>query len=116
MLNAEWVSLFFNAVDNRNWKELELMLDENIVYERPGYEPMVGRQDVMTFYTQKRIISSGRHNIKNILINDNIIVCNGSFSGESNQSLKLDVEFCDIYFFNGVSLFYRKTFFHVPCI
>ncbi len=114
MTKNNWVSQFFETIDAKNWGKLKTLLDTNVIYERPGYETMKGRNSVMEFYTEKRAIKVGSHIIQDVYIHDNKIICNGSFSGMSNDNTKLQVEFCDIYLCNYPSLIYRKTYFFIP--
>ena len=51
----------FGCIDGRDWAGLSEFLHDEAIYERPGYEPFVGKPAILDFYLTKRIISLGQH-------------------------------------------------------
>ena len=48
---------------------------DDIIYERPGYEPLVGIERVIKFYRAERVIVSGRHYLENMVLNEHAGAC-----------------------------------------
>lgn len=114
--DAQFPFALFEAIDGRRWDALGAMLAADIVYERPGYPELRGRDAVLRFYRQERIIARGRHVITDIASQDSRVSCHGHFSGHSTSDVPLHVAFCDFYILRERTLAYRKTFFYVPAI
>lgn len=106
----------FSAIDERRWDDLQAMLASDIVYERPGYQPLRGSSEVMSFYRHERIIAKGRHVLADITASDGRISCHGHFTGLSKSNTPLEVAFCDFYILHGCKLAFRKTFFYIPAV
>lgn len=111
-----WTQRLFDAIDGRDWPALEAMLDPDVVYERPGYDPLIGVKDVMHFYRDVRIIVSGRHHLQGVLKGAEVLNYHGHFTGTSRWGDPLDVAFCDVCRLNGELLRHRRTFFYVPAV
>ena len=57
----------FSCIDGRDWAGLSEFLHDDAIYERPGYEPFVGKPAILDFYLTKRIISLGQHCVEKVL-------------------------------------------------
>lgn len=42
----------FGCIDGRDWSGLSEFLHDEAIYERPGYEPFVGKPAILDFYLQ----------------------------------------------------------------
>ncbi|MCV6603061.1 MAG: nuclear transport factor 2 family protein [Cohaesibacter sp.] len=111
-----WISALFEAIDCNCWDALEQILAPDVVYERPGYAPLVGRDAVMNFYRHIRIIKSGIHKVQGFARQGKILSYYGNFKGISQSDEPLNVDFCDICKLDGDHLYYRKTFFHIAAV
>src|SRR5262249_42115461 len=60
------IARLFDVVDSRSWRGLGDVFCDDITYERPGYEPLVGFDRVVRFYREERVIASGKHHLENI--------------------------------------------------
>lgn len=111
-----WVTTLFAAIDNRRWDDLEALASDQVCYERPGYDALVGKAAFMHFYQHVRIIKSGKHTVDGVIWRDDAIVYHGSFVGESHSGEALSVAFCDVCELDGNLLRTRKTYFYTPAV
>ncbi|MEP1536567.1 MAG: nuclear transport factor 2 family protein [Paracoccaceae bacterium] len=115
-IDHPWIERLFRNIDGRDWSSLNVMLADDVVYERPGYAPLVGRDSVMNFYEEVRIIKTGQHTVHDVLANENKLSYYGHFAGTSKAGESLDVGFCDVCDVRDNLLKHRKTFFYVPAV
>ena len=112
------VTALFSCIDSENWEGLSDLFHKDITYKRPGYDPFVGRSDVMKFYRGERIIKSGKHHVETVTTQEGNVICMGHFTGVSKDDKPLNVDFADYYnMSNDLSVVKeRKTFFYAPLI
>lgn len=111
-----WIDRLFRNIDGGDWASLNIMLSDDVVYERPGYSPLVGRDAVMNFYEKVRIIKSGRHSVHDVISDQDKMSYHGHFAGTSKAGELLDVGFCDVCEVQNNLLKHRKTFFYTPSV
>jgi ketosteroid isomerase-like protein len=111
-----FVRRLFDCIDGGDWPGLSELLDEEAVYERPGYAPFIGKRAVMTFYLETRIVSSGKHVIEKVLSDGANIACWGSFSGVDKKGRGIAAGFADVYCISAGRIRSRRTFFDSPAI
>ncbi|WGV25100.1 nuclear transport factor 2 family protein [Halotia branconii] len=107
---------FFAAVDSSDWNLLKNCFDENIIYERPGYQPFIGLDKLLRFYQYERIIASGQHYIEYIVIDNNYGACWGSFIGIHKNGSQLNERFVDVYSFKNGKFKTRRSYFFRPAV
>lgn len=105
------VGAYFAAVDANDFDALLELFDDDIVYERPGYEPMRGKDRLRQFFTTERVIASGKHQIEDILAVGDKATAWGSFQGTSHDGNTLSEKFCDVYEFRNQRIYRRSTYF-----
>lgn len=106
----------FGCIDGRDWTGLSDFLHEEAIYERPGYEPFVGKPAILDFYLTKRIISLGHHHVEKVLSDGANIACWGSFAGVAKSGRTLSMRFADVYRLREGRIDLRRTFFDSPAI
>lgn len=106
----------FRIIDGREFDRLGEVCHEDVVYERPGYEPIVGLEALLHFYREVRIIASGRHHLEAVVLDDEHGACWGRFEGLHRNGTDLGVEFADTYVLDGGKVRRRKTFFYKPAV
>ncbi|MGY4304175.1 ketosteroid isomerase-like protein [Bradyrhizobium sp. USDA 4369] len=111
-----YVRHLFACIDGRDWPGLSRLLDDGAIYERPGYEPFVGRPAIMQFYRHERIVASGEHLLEQVLSNGKQIACWGSFTGLDRNGRPLKARFADIYHVSEGRIGLRRTFFDRPAL
>jgi ketosteroid isomerase-like protein len=115
-MKTESVTQLFNAVDSRDWETLNLLFHEDIVYERPGYPPFAGRERVLDFYKNERIIASGKHHLEQIVVNDESGACWGRFIGTLKNGKAVDERFADVYSYEDGKIKERRSYFFRPAV
>jgi uncharacterized protein len=113
---TDLVTELFDVIDGRRWDDLDVVFAADSVYDRPGYEPLVGLDAIRRFYRNERIIGSGRHFVVHIVSDLGAAACWGRFVGASRTGQPLDEEFADAYMVQGGKIVHRKTYFHRPAI
>jgi ketosteroid isomerase-like protein len=112
----ELVNRLFAIVDARNWDDLENVFSPDIIYERPGYAPLIGYQRVKQFYREERVIASGRHYIDVIIADEHRGACCGRFTGTHKNQSAIDERFADMYSFEDGKIKTRTSYFFRPAV
>ncbi|MCA1298587.1 nuclear transport factor 2 family protein [Stappia indica] len=102
----------FQAIDGEDWPTLAAMFHPTAIYERPGYAPLLGRDEIMEFYRNVRNVRVGRHQVVDIVQDADTVVCQGRFSCHTKDGARLNAEFCDIYALKDGQIRRRKTYFY----
>lgn len=105
------VESYFQCVDANDFDRLVHLFTVDTVYERPGYEPILGREALRSFYAQDRVIASGQHHIDQVVVEGDWACAWGSFSGRSRSGAELREKWCDVYRFLGAEICHRRTHF-----
>lgn len=116
MTNEQLIQSMFEAIDGRRWGLLSDIFGPEILYERPGYEPLAGIERVLKFYTEERIIASGQHMLEQLVINGPHAACWGTFAGAHHNGQELRERFADTYLIEGGRVLVRTTYFFRPAI
>lgn len=111
-----FVKDLFSCVDNSDWSGLQRHLHDDIVYERPGYEPLVGKAAVLKFYRQTRIVASGKHVVERVLSDGSNVACWGNFYGKAKDGRELRAGFVDVYRLKEGRIGFRRTYFDSPAM
>ena len=110
------VTQLFEAIDSSDWDKLTQLFHEDIVYERPGYQPFKGRDRVLQFYKNERIIASGKHHLDQIVVNDRTGACWGHFVGLLKNGKEVDERFADVYEYEDGKIKSRSSYFFRPAV
>jgi branched-chain amino acid aminotransferase len=113
---SNFVVDLFRKIDARDWEALEDSLHEDVVYERPGYEPLVGRERVLRFYREERVIASGEHQLERVLTDGESGACWGRFVGLHKNGSAIDERFADVYLLQDGRIRTRRSFFFRPAV
>ena len=106
----------FRAIDANAHDELPHYFAADIVYERPGYQPIAGLDALGRFYSSERMIASGRHEIAHLVGDAHRFCAIGHFRGRLRNGDDVDLRFCDLYELVGDRIANRTTFFYTPCV
>lgn len=116
MTNRDIIMQYFNIVDERKFDDLSLVFHHDIVYERPGYPPLVGLERTIAFYKHERILASGIHTVEGIISEGNTCVCWGKFIGTTHSKEAVDERFADLMIFSNDKIKKRTTYFFRPAV
>lgn len=86
-------------------------------YERPGYPPMIGRDQIERFYREDRRISEGLHELDAVLAAGHDVAVRGRFRGLLRDGQQVSLRFAD-FFVLDMSLRFadRLTYFFAPLV
>jgi ketosteroid isomerase-like protein len=106
----------FATIDARRWKDLLKFFTDDVVYERPGYDALIGLSALEHFYREIRIVAAGEHRIEHIVASTNAAACWGRFVGAAHDGRALDERFADTYDLHNGRVARRTTYFFRPAI
>jgi steroid delta-isomerase len=108
---------YYELVDNGDVPGLVGMFSADATYHRPGYEPLVGHDDLTRFYGQDRIIREGRHRITAAIATGADVAVHGEFHGLLHDGSEVDLRFADFFVLSTDGHFSRRdTFFFAPLV
>jgi ketosteroid isomerase-like protein len=105
------VERYFAAVDANDLLALLQCFDDRVVYERPGYPPLRGHDELREFYRVGRVIRDGTHDVAGIVVEGRSGAAWGAFTGVSRTGEPLQEMWCDVYQFSGTRIAHRRTHF-----
>ena len=103
----------FRAVDACDWNAVARYFHPDLVYDRPGFALLEGRDEVVRFYREVRSLR-GAHHFDGFAIEGETGACWGRFVGTRGDGTPVDLAFADCYQFKDGLLWRRKSFFYVP--
>jgi ketosteroid isomerase-like protein len=106
----------YGAIDARDWSALADLLDDEVVYDRPGYDSLVGRDQVLHYYREVRVIASGRHELQGAVEDGDRAACWGRMRGTLRDGSAADVEFADVFTFANGRIRTRRSYFYTPLV
>jgi ketosteroid isomerase-like protein len=112
-MSRDFIVNMFRAIDNRDWEALGRHFHPEMVYLRPGFPVLEGREAVLKFYREVRQIQ-GEHRIEGSAVEGNFGAHWGRFVGAKKDGTPVEVEYSDTYVFQDGLLKHRKSFFFVP--
>jgi len=111
-----FITRMFATIDARRWSALAEFFTHDAVYERPGYEPIIGFPALDHFYRDVRIIVAGQHRIERMVGGRETAACWGRFVGASRDGKPLDERFADVYELRNGRVARRTSYFFRPAI
>lgn len=116
-MESSFIVEMFKTIDARDWAALEGFFTPDVTYERPGYDPIVGRDALLHFYREVRIIACGNHSLEHIVVDGSYGACWGSFAGKHRNGSDLGVvRFADVYTFEDGRIKTRASYFFQPAV
>jgi len=114
--SLELVEQLFRSIDARQWDSLPLFFAPEVTYERPGYEPLVGLEQLLHFYRKVRVIASGQHILEQVVFDDEHAACWGRFVGVHKDGSAIDERFADVYTLADGKIATRRSYFFRPAV
>ena len=107
---GSFVLELFRKIDARDWDALPASFCDDVVYERPGYEPLEGVARLMKFYREERVIASGEHRLERIVADGESAACWGRFVGLHRDGSAIDERFADVYTLENGRIKTRRSY------
>lgn len=105
----------FRVIDATDWDSLGRFFHPELIYQRPGFPVLEGRDANLDFYRNIRAIR-GEHRFDAFVIEGDTGASWGRFVGHKKDGTPVDVEYADCYGFRDGLLWRRKSFFFVPVV
>lgn len=110
------VQEYYRRIDAHDVESLLELFAENARYERPGYDPLVGRSALRQFYFAARVIESGAHAIARVVEAGDSVAVEGRFSGELKDGRHVELGFADFFVLSAEMIVGRRTYFYTPMV
>lgn len=95
----ERLESYYEFIDANEYAALFDLFAEDIVYHRPGAEPIRGKEDFERFYHDERPLEDGNHEIDEYLVDGDRVCVRGRFEGALDGE-GIAFGFADIHHFN----------------
>lgn len=105
----ETVNAYYDLVDAERYDDLVELFATDVRYERPGQEPLVGRESLREFYHEHRPLEDGSHDIHDVVVDGETVAVRGTFSGRQDGTT-VAFDFADFHVFEDGSIRRRYTF------
>jgi steroid Delta-isomerase len=114
---VEKIRLYYRLVDSNDVEGLVELFAPDAVYQRPGYSPLTGRDELQKFYHRQRIIERGEHTLSCIVVRQPHVAIHGNFVGTLKDGRNVALRFAEFFIFGDDGLFSRRdTFFFTPLV
>jgi uncharacterized protein len=111
-MTRDFIASMFRAVDAKDWEGVGRHFHPDIVYQRPGFPVLSGREAVVRFYRETRQIH-GEHRAEGMAVDGEFGAAWGRFVGTKKDGSPVDVQYADCYVFADGLIKHRKSHFFV---
>ena len=115
-MSSAIIRQLFEIVDARRWPDLALVFQPDVVYERPGYEPLTGFGAVDDFYRNRRVLARGSHIVEGTAVEGTNGAAWGRFVGAKHDDTPVDERWADVYTFADNKIRTRRSHFFRPAV
>lgn len=105
----QWAVLesYYQYIDSNRYSDLFDLFTEDIVYHRPGAEPIRGMDEFRQFYLEERPLEQGTHEIDAYHSDGNTMSVRGRFAGLLDGE-PIEFGFADFHEFNEACEIQRR--------
>ncbi|MDU0293751.1 nuclear transport factor 2 family protein [Saccharothrix longispora] len=108
---------YYELVDDGDIPGLLDLFTPDAVYERPGYPAMTGREELDSFFSDKRVIAGGKHTLRETVAGEDVVAAHGDFTGTLRDGREVSVRFADFFTVGEDGRFSRRdTYFFSPLV
>jgi steroid Delta-isomerase len=112
---AARIRSYYELVDRSDLPGLLNLFAPDAEYFRPGYAPIVGREQLTDFYRNQRIIRQGTHTVDVLVEQGSRIAVRGRFRGELRDGREVALAFSDFFeLAPDGAIVRRDTYFFAP--
>lgn len=111
------IRAYYTHVDAGDVEGLLALFAPDARYHRPGYEPLVGHDDLRRFYQGERVIAEGTHTLTGTVAEGNRVAVHGEFHGLLRSGERVGLRFADFFTLTPELTFAtRDTYFFAPLV
>lgn len=114
--NRQRIERYYALVDEGDLEQMLALFADDCVYERPGMEPLRGKDQLEAFYRDQRVIESGGHTLHMLMVDDNTVAVEGTFDGTLRDGRDVSVRFADVFELGDGLVTNRRSYFFVAAI
>ncbi|GAB97339.1 ketosteroid isomerase-like protein [Kineosphaera limosa] len=108
---------YYDALDADDMESVLEFFSGDVLYQRPGYQRMVGIDDVRRYYEQGRLIAPGRHVLRTLVVEGNNVAAHGEYEGDLKEGGRRTVGFAAFFVFDGNGrAAEHTTYFFTPSV
>ena len=115
-MSGDVIRQLFEIVDARRWDDLVQVFHPDVVYERPGYDPLRGFAAIDDFYRARRVIARGGHIVEGVVVEGDKGAAWGRFVGAKHDDTPIDERWADVYTFADKKIRSRRSHFFRPAV
>lgn len=87
-------------MDSGQWEKLFSLFSDDIFYERPGHQPIIGIDNFKHFFLHVRTIKDSKHTLMSIISEGNSVAVHGRFEGYMKDGSQAEFGFADFFEFS----------------
>lgn len=108
---------YYDSLDRDDIESVLEFFSGDVLYRRPGYEPMSGLEALRRYYSDDRVLAPGRHVLRSVIVDGHDVAAHGVFEGELKEGGRRSVGFAAIFSFDGNGrASEHTTYFFVPAV
>lgn len=108
---------YYDALDRDDIEGVLDYFSGEILYRRAGYPPITGLDGLRAYYTRDRLLASGRHVIRAMVVEGPTVAAHGVFEGELKEGGRTTTGFAAFFTFDsGGRISEHTTYFFVPSV
>ncbi len=110
------IEKYYRLVDANDIDGILALFTANCIYERPGYDPILGSQALRRFYEVDRVIAAGAHVVDRVITAADSAAVEGIFEGVLRSGEEVSVRFADFFHMVEGLIGSRRTYFYAPLV
>lgn len=111
------VQSYYDALDRGDMEAILRDFSGEVLYRRPGYEPISGLPRLRQYYTRDRQLAPGRHVIRAMVVEDSTVAAHGTYEGEVKGGGRTTVGFAAFFTFDASGrIVEHTTYFFTPAV
>lgn len=111
------VQRYYEALDADDLEAVLEVFSGDVLYRRPGYDPIVGVDQLRGYYTSDRKLALGRHLVRDVLVDGQRAAAHGMYEGRLKGGDRTAVGFAAFFVFDGNGrVAEHTTYFFSPAV
>lgn len=108
---------YYDALDRGDVDKILRDFSGDVLYRRPGYDPITGLEGLRRYYTADRMLAPGRHVLRAMVVEDTTVAAHGTYEGELKDGGRTTVGFAAFFTFDsGGRIIEQTTYFFTPAV